>query len=56
MVLERLYPGVTLAQVQKSTGFDILTAPDLREEPPPTERELHLLRDVIDPLGVRDLD
>jgi acyl CoA:acetate/3-ketoacid CoA transferase beta subunit len=56
MRLTHLHPGVTLEQVQKKTGFSLATAPDLSETPPPTAEELRLLRDVIDPLGVRQLE
>lgn len=56
MRLTHLHPGVTLAAVQKKTGFDLEIAPDLEETVPPTDHELHLLRNVIDPLGVRKLE
>jgi acyl CoA:acetate/3-ketoacid CoA transferase beta subunit len=51
-----LHPGVNLTQVQAKTGFELLVAPDLGETVPPTAEELRLLREVVDPLGVRKLE
>ena len=51
-----LHPGVSLARVQKRTGFPLEIAPDLHETPPPSAEELRLLREVIDPLGIRRLE
>jgi acyl CoA:acetate/3-ketoacid CoA transferase beta subunit len=56
MRLTHLHPGVTLEQVQKKTGFRLEVAPDLSETVPPTSHELRLLREQIDPLGVRKLE
>ncbi|MER7665082.1 CoA-transferase [Streptomyces sp. NPDC096193] len=54
MRLASLHPGVTLDRVREATGF-ALTVPDnvpyTRE---PTEDELRLIREVIDPEGLRD--
>jgi len=51
-----LHPGVALETVQKKTGFTLQVAPDLVETPPPAAEELRLLREVIDPLGIRRLE
>jgi glutaconate CoA-transferase, subunit B len=52
--LEGVHPGVTVAQVQASTGFELmLPSGPVPETPPPTDEELHLLRKVIDPHGMR---
>jgi len=56
MRLTTLHAGVTLERIQQKTGFELEIAPDLDQTPPPTEKELHLLRNVIDPLGVRRLE
>jgi acyl CoA:acetate/3-ketoacid CoA transferase beta subunit len=56
MRLTTLHPGVSVAQAQSKTGFPLAVAPDLRETPPPTPEELRLLREAIDPLGVRKLE
>jgi acyl CoA:acetate/3-ketoacid CoA transferase beta subunit len=53
--LVSLHPGVTLDQVREATGFEVETAD---EEPAttrlPNDEELHLIREVIDPRGLRD--
>lgn len=51
-----LHPGVSLEKVQKKTGFALEIAGDLAETAPPTARESHLLREQIDPLGIRRLE
>ncbi|GAB4509533.1 MAG: CoA-transferase subunit beta [Anaerolineae bacterium] len=56
MRLTTVHPGVTVEQVQKKTGFTLAVAPDLHETLPPTDEELRLLREEIDPLGVRKLE
>ncbi len=56
MRLTSFHPGVTAEQVQKKTGFALEIAPDVHETPPPSAEELRLLREVIDPLGVRRLE
>jgi len=50
------HPGVSVDRITAKTGFEILVAPDLTETPPPTAEELRLLREVIDPLGLRRLE
>ncbi len=54
--LVTLHPGVTLEQVRKKTGFEIDIAPDLGETPPPDAEALRLLREDIDPMGIRRLE
>ncbi|MFF7043223.1 CoA-transferase subunit beta [Streptomyces massasporeus] len=53
MRLASLHPGVTVEQVREATGFE-LTVPDAvpatRE---PTDEELRLIREVVDPDGTR---
>ena len=56
MRLVTTHPGVTAERVQARTGFPLAVAPDLRETPPPTAEEVRLLREEIDPLGVRRLE
>ncbi|MFD5654182.1 CoA-transferase subunit beta [Streptomyces sp. NPDC127039] len=54
MRLRSLHPGVTVEQVTGATGF-ALTVPDevpLTREP--TEAELRLIREVVDPKGLRE--
>lgn len=56
MRLISYHPGVEISRIQAKTGFDILTAPDLHQTIPPTAEELNLLRQEIDPLGIRRLE
>jgi len=50
------HPGVSVEEIQAKTGFPLEIAPDLEETTPPTEEEVRLLREEIDPLGVRRLE
>lgn len=50
------HPGVSVAHIQRKTGFDLAIAPDVHETPAPTADEVRLLREEIDPLGVRKLE
>jgi glutaconate CoA-transferase, subunit B len=44
MKLLALHPGVTAAEVQANTGFELLLSPDMTVTNPPTEAELAVLR------------
>jgi glutaconate CoA-transferase subunit B len=50
------HPGQTPQSIQLKTGFLLDVAPDLIETEPPTVEEIALLRETIDPLGVRKLE
>jgi acyl CoA:acetate/3-ketoacid CoA transferase beta subunit len=54
--LKSMHTGVSLNQVKENTGFDLIIPEPLPGMDPPTEEELHWIRDEIDPLGVRRLD
>lgn len=56
MRLTSIHPGVTLEQIQSHTGFPLEISPDLSETPLPSEEEIRLLREEIDPLGIRKLE
>jgi glutaconate CoA-transferase subunit B len=47
--VESVHKGFTLEEVQENTGFELLVAPEVVETPEPTEEELHLLREEVDP-------
>jgi len=49
LVLSALYPGFTVEDVRASVGWPLRTLAVLGDVTPPSERELHLLRDVLDP-------
>jgi acyl CoA:acetate/3-ketoacid CoA transferase beta subunit len=57
MRIRSLHPGVELERVRKMTGFawPEPTGPIAVTEPP-TAEELHVIRNVIDPLGLRRLE
>jgi glutaconate CoA-transferase, subunit B len=52
MRVESLHPGVTKEQVIANTGFEMLFVDPLPTTAEPTEFELKMLREVVDPLGV----
>lgn len=56
MRLLSLHPGVELGRVQARTGFELLVDGPPAETEPPSREELRLLREEIDPLGVRALE
>jgi len=56
MRLLSYHPGVNVEKIQKKTGFPLAMAPDLHETPPPSAEEVRLLREEIDPLGIRELE
>jgi glutaconate CoA-transferase, subunit B len=47
LVLAGIYPGVSMAQVQDNTGWDLAASPDLTEIPAPSETELAALRYLL---------
>jgi len=51
MELASLHPGVTLDQIRENTGWDLKVADRLQETPPPTDEELRLIRQELDPEG-----
>jgi glutaconate CoA-transferase subunit B len=52
MVLVSLHPGITLETVRAHTGWEVKAARDLRETPPPTPKEIKIIRDELDPQGI----
>jgi glutaconate CoA-transferase subunit B len=48
-----LHPGVTFEEVQERTGFPLEGETTCTETPAPTEEQLKLIREVIDPHDVR---
>jgi acyl CoA:acetate/3-ketoacid CoA transferase beta subunit len=52
--LASVHPGVTVAQVQEATGFDLVVEGEVPESRLPTAEELQLIRDVLDPRNLRD--
>jgi len=52
MVLTQTHPGVTAEKVRENTGWDLKVASELQETKPPTDEELQVLREELDPDGV----
>jgi glutaconate CoA-transferase subunit B len=52
MTLTSLHPGVTLEDVAGNMAWQVRVATDLGTTPPPTEEELRLIREELDPGGV----
>jgi glutaconate CoA-transferase subunit B len=48
MLLLATQPGVSVAQVLDNTGFELLLAEAIEENPPPSPEELRILRDEVD--------
>jgi glutaconate CoA-transferase subunit B len=44
-----LHPGIHLDQVRQATGFELEISAALETTTPPTDRELQILRDEVDP-------
>ncbi len=54
MRLASLHPGVTAAQVQEATGFEVaMPAGSIPTTAPPTAEELRILRTEVDPTSAR---
>ena len=46
-VLDRVNPGFTVEEIRENTGFPLRAREPMQTTPPPTERELKLLRTVV---------
>lgn len=57
MRLVCVHPGTSVEEVQEATGFELLLHPDgVGETEPPTTEAVRLIREVIDPDGVRKVE
>jgi hypothetical protein len=54
MRLVSVHPGVSVDDVVANTGFDLAIDADVPQTREPTTEELRLLREVIEPKGLRD--
>ena len=52
MKLLSVNPGVKVDDVIENTGFDLLLADEIGENPAPTDEELKILREKVDPDGL----
>ena len=51
-----IHPGVQIDQIKAKTGFQVIIPAAQIETVPPTIEELELLREYVDPLGIRRLE
>ena len=51
MRLDSLHPGATLDDVHGAMGWTVRVSAELVETPPPSDEELRLMREVLDPEG-----
>ena len=56
MRLTTYHASVDIKRIQAKTGFELEIAPDVHETPTPTEEDIRLLREEIDPFAVRRLE
>lgn len=56
MRVRSIHPGVTLDEVIEATGFDLEIPDDVSETRLPTREELRLIREVLDPAGLRNTE
>lgn len=56
MRLVSYHAGIAPEAIQAKTGFPLAIAPDAVQTPPPSAEEIRLLREVVDPLGIRTLE
>lgn len=54
MRLVSTHPGVTVDDVHAATGFELAVAPDVAETRAPSAEELRVIREVLDPEGLRE--
>lgn len=50
--LSSLHPGVTIEEIRENSGFEIIIPDEVETSPEPTEEDLRILREVIDPAGI----
>lgn len=52
LVLIALHPGASIEQAKANTGWELRLSEEMRETEPPTESELRILREELDPAGI----
>jgi len=52
LVLASLHPGKTIQDAEENTGWDLKTAAQVGETEPPSEHELRILHEELDPTGI----
>jgi glutaconate CoA-transferase subunit A len=51
-----MHSGITLEEIRQQTGGEFLVADSLPQTIPPSAEELRLIRQEIDPFGIRRLE
>lgn len=54
MRIASVHPGVRMTDVQEQTGFELVTQGEVATTREPSDTELKLLREVLDPKGIRE--
>ena len=54
--LKSVHKGITVDQMKENTSFELIMPDPVPETPPPTLEEIKMLREIIDPAGIRRLD
>jgi len=54
MRVRSVHPGVEVEDVVAATGFPLVIPPDVAETPGPTDEQLRVIREVLDPANLRD--
>src|SRR3954469_22488713 len=54
--LTRIHPGVSLEKIKAQTGGDFLLAEPLPQTEAPSQDDLRLIREEVDPFGIRQLE
>lgn len=52
LILTAIHPGATVEQAVENTGWELIVAKDLQVTEPPTENELRILHEELDPQGI----
>jgi glutaconate CoA-transferase subunit B len=52
MYLDSYHRGSSVREVKENSGWEINVSPKVRETPPPTEWQVRLLREELDPKGI----
>ena len=52
MILASVHPGATVEQVRAQVGWDLTVSANMQTTEPPSDEELHLIREVLDPQGL----
>ncbi|MBY8987201.1 MAG: hypothetical protein KGD61_02015 [Candidatus Lokiarchaeota archaeon] len=56
MRLSSIHSGVDIDLVKESTGFELIIPKKVQNTNPPTEKEIKILREKVDPLKIRKLE